>query len=453
MNDGITEIENKIEKSIAVWQMLPDGCPVVVGLSGGADSVALTYFLLQYSKSHNINITAAHINHMLRGEEADADEKFVISWCKEHHVPLKILHADVRALANKKSQGIEECGREIRYSFFRGICGENGRIATAHTMSDSVETVLMNLAKGAGARGLCGIPPVRDGIVRPLIGITRSEVELYCKYYGLSYVTDSTNLTDEYARNKIRHNVIPVLKSINPHFETAAGRTIELMRCDEEYFSAEAEKSLSRAARETGYDIAVLRSSRRAVLLRAIVLAVKKYTASRIEYGHITAVEKIIRCGNGSTTIAGGIQCVASGNTLFIMSASAEKQQSWSVPLRLPETVLPDGRILSIRKIDCNEIKNHGKINNLFFNNLINYDTILNANSFLRSRSAGDTFSPAGRGLTKKLKKLFNEAKIPVIARDKIAVLECGKACLGRGVWRFTGSLRKRRYSGGGNYN
>ncbi len=184
----------------------------------------------------DLHLIAAHVNHGLRGEEADRDERFVRDFCERNSIVLQVLHADVIATAREKSQGIEECGREVRYSFFRSLCGPDGRIATAHTLSDSAETVLMNLAKGAGTKGLCGIPPVRGNIVRPLIDITRAEVERYCSCFGLDFVTDSTNLTDGYGRNKLRHHVVPVLQEINPAFECAVERTTQILRCDEEYF-------------------------------------------------------------------------------------------------------------------------------------------------------------------------------------------------------------------------
>lgn len=431
MIDGIEKIENKIENSIKNWNMLPDGCSVVTGLSGGADSLTLTHFLWRYSQKHNISLTAAHVNHMLRGAEADRDERFVADWCRGHGIRINVLRANVRAEAAKNSEGLEECGRNIRYAFFRSICGEKGRIATAHTLSDSAETVIMNLAKGAGQRGLCGIPPVRGNIVRPLIEITREEVEYYCKYYKLDFVTDSTNLEDEYGRNKIRHNVVPVLKSINSGFETALGRTQELMRRDEEYLEGKAGKLLLSAENKYGYDTAALRNESFPVLSRAVAQAIEKVGDPRLDFMHIEAVVKIIMAENGSVSVPGGIQCTVRGNTLIVTPKRAEGTAKWKVPLKLPETRLPDGRIFIVRKLNYGVLKNKENFNDLSFNNLLNYDTILSIGSFVRSRISGDVFSPAGRGVTKKVKKLFNEAKVPLFGRDKVAVLECG----GQIVW------------------
>jgi len=431
VSDRITIIEDKIISSIKKWDMLPDGCSVVAGFSGGADSVTLTHFLWRYSREHGISLTAAHVNHMLRGEEADRDERFAAEWCGERGINVKVLRADVRAEAARKSEGLEECGRNIRYSFFRSLSGVNGRIATAHTLSDSAETVIMNLAKGAGRRGLCGIPPVRGAIVRPLTCITRGEVEYYCGFYGLRYVTDSTNLGDEYGRNKVRHNVVPVLKNINPGFESAVSRTQELMRRDEDYFEKKAVKLLSDAEKGRGYDAGVLRGAEFPVLSRAVAKLLADSGSGRFGFGHIEAAVKIINDGNGSVTVPGGIQCTVGGNTLFVTAEKPAQRQCWRVRLSLPETRLPDGRIFSVGKIEAGDMKNKEKFHYLSFNNLINYDTILTTGSFVRSRASGDIFKPAGRGVTKKVKKLFNEAKIPPFERNKVAMLECG----GKIVW------------------
>ncbi|XOQ49303.1 MAG: tRNA(Ile)-lysidine synthase [Eubacteriales bacterium] len=430
MNDQIQRIQKKIEGAIADWNMLPQGCSVVVGLSGGADSIALAHFLLNYAAKHHIPIMAAHINHGLRGAEADRDEQFVADWCRKNNMELKVLHVDVRALAAEKSEGIEECGRNVRYNFFRSLCGENSKIATAHTLSDSAETVLLNLAKGTGARGLCGIPAVRGNIVRPLISVTREEVEAYCAYNNLDYVTDSTNFSEDYTRNKIRLGVIPVLKSINPAFESAVFTMTSHLKEDEDCLCSIAEEKLKEAACPHGYRLSVLNSLPDAILNRAVSAAIKKESPARLAGGHIEAVAGIVRSGAGSVTVAGGIQCFAQGNTLFIAKSDQKADHPWCVPLNLPETVLPDGRRFTVRRLSRSEFENHRKINNLLFNNFINYDTI-NSTTSVRNRRCGDIFRPYGRGVTKSLKKLFNEAKIAPILRGNLAMLESG----GKIIW------------------
>lgn len=429
MNDRVAKTEQIICGTIREEEMLPDGCRVIIGLSGGADSMTLAHFLLGYAAEHRIALVAAHVNHGLRGAESDADEAFVASWCAVHGMDFRVLHADIAREAGERSQGVEECGRNVRYSFFRSLCGPNDRIATAHTLSDSAETVLMNLAKGAGAAGLSGIPPARNGIVRPLIRITREQVEEYCRHYGLRFVTDSTNGSDDYMRNRVRHGAVPILRQINPEFEQAILRTTGLLSRDEEYFRSLAEAELGKASGSRGeYSMERLRRVPAAVLSRMIPLAIHRETDARLECVHVAAVGELIRSGKGSVSVPGGIQCIGTGNTLFIVPGN-RTMPPWSVPLCLPATRLPDGRLFCVHRVFL-EIKNW-KINNLLFNNRINYDTILKMNSVIRSRAPGDLFTPAGRGITKTVKKLLNEQKIPPFLRSRLAVLECG----GRIVW------------------
>lgn len=433
MNEEIAAIESKIAAVVDRWSMLPRGCTVVVGLSGGADSVTLAHYLHRISATRSIRLVAAHVNHGLRGTEADRDEAFVRAFCNKFAIELRVFHADVAAEAREKSLGIEECGREVRYSFFRSLCDLGGRIATAHTLSDSAETVLMNLAKGAGAKGLCGIPPVRGNIIRPLIGITRAEVEQYCSFYGLEFVTDSTNLTDGYGRNKLRLHVAPVLREINPEFERAIERTTQILRCDEDYFKEAAECSLNEASASGGYRLDVLQKKPRAVLLRAIALAAERVGRVRLGYDQICAAERVIRTGEGAATVAGGIRFAAAHGLLCVeQPGKAPSNSSWSVRLSPEGAELPDGRKLVLRPVDVlPEQKKQRKINNLLFNNRIDYDTIIYTGGVVRNRRPGDAYRPVGRGVTKTLKKLFNEAKIPPEERNDRAVLECG----GKIVW------------------
>ncbi len=197
--------------------MIDRGDTVVVGVSGGADSVCLLHFLSTIRGEYDIVLKAVHINHGIRGEEAERDEIFVKSLCEKLCVELFTFHRDVPSLAKEFGLGIEECGRRVRYEAFSSLNAD--KIAVAHTSSDNFETVLFNLIRGTSLTGISGIKPKRDKIIRPLINITRSEVEDYCAENELDYIIDSTNLSTEYTRHKIRHNVIPILKSINPSAE------------------------------------------------------------------------------------------------------------------------------------------------------------------------------------------------------------------------------------------
>ena len=169
---------------------------------------------------------------------------------RENAVELFVLHADVKEQAEASGETVEEAGRRVRYSFFEQKSKElDAAVATAHTLSDSIETQLMNFARGTGLRGLCGIPPVRGDIIRPLIRCTRRDTEEYCQYNGIKYVNDSTNFSREYTRNRVRLDVVPKLYEINPAFDKAAARLITMLEDDEKCLEAAAEKRLENARR------------------------------------------------------------------------------------------------------------------------------------------------------------------------------------------------------------
>ena len=207
-------IEQTVADTITEYGMVSPDIRIVVGVSGGADSIALLHYLHTHFPD---SVVAAHVNHCLRGAESERDEQFVYSFCKERRIPLFVCREEVAVLAKEQKQSIEDCGRAVRYDFFHSLLkSDTDRIATAHTLSDTAETVLFHLARGSGVKGLAGIPPVRGQIIRPLISITREEVEQYCQHYGLSYVEDSTNASLEYTRNRIRHRVIPAMAEVHP---------------------------------------------------------------------------------------------------------------------------------------------------------------------------------------------------------------------------------------------
>lgn len=196
--------------------LIDRGRPVLVAISGGADSVAMLHMLV----SAGYDCVAAHCNFHLRGADSDSDEAFVRSFCDRMGVPLRVAQFDTLAYASQKKVSIEMAARELRYDWFFSILDETGIpvVAVAHHADDSAETFFLNLVRGTGLRGLAGMKSIQGRVVRPMLGISRAEVELYCKAKGLSFVTDCTNNTDDYARNRIRHHVIPEFKRLNPSF-------------------------------------------------------------------------------------------------------------------------------------------------------------------------------------------------------------------------------------------
>lgn len=413
-------MENKIIDVVKKYNMLNYGDTVVVGLSGGADSVSLLHFLISIREQYNLTIVACHVNHMLRGEEADRDENFVKNLCFANNVEIRILHADINKISAERKIGTEQCGREIRYDFFEKTAKEfNAKTATAHTASDNAETVIFNMTRGCGVKGLCGIPPVRDNIIRPLIEVTRSEVEEYCRVNGYEYITDSTNLEREYNRNKIRLDVIPVLKSINPSFEMTIARMSSQMNENNKFISECAKKALSNAENANGYRTDILSGLDGTVLSEAVTILAKKHDVIP-EARHIELIKKIINHG-GAVNIGKNVTAVSKQGFLRIINCNKPRKND-TVEFKNQSTISINDKKIVISKMNIDEFNKHKKINKLLFNNSIDYDTIP-FNGVFRTRRAGDVFTLPKRNVTKSLKKYFCEIKLPQEKRDSVILL------------------------------
>ena len=295
----------KVFSAIQKYNMLSGVRCVIVALSGGADSMSLLHFFAQNAAELGITVQAAHLNHNIRGEEAKRDEEFVRSQCEQLGVKLHIRSFDIPSIAKEKKLGLEECGRSERYRFFSELCSYvSGSVcATAHTASDNAETVLLNITRGCGTDGLCGIPPVRRGLIRPLIMCTRADVEEYCARDDVPFITDSTNLVDDYSRNRIRLNVIPQLCRINPSVEAAINRLSSLARMDCELIERLTEKEWERCFASDGLDIAQLKATDSALVSHVIIKEISERFGVIPEKRHVDLVLKLLDDGHGAVEI------------------------------------------------------------------------------------------------------------------------------------------------------
>ncbi len=420
-------MENKILNTVKKYNMLDNGDTVVVGVSGGADSCALFYFLLSIREKLNLNIVVCHINHMLRGEESDRDEKFVKKMCDENSVEFRLCKVDVGAAASERKESTEKCGRDIRYGFFRKTAEEfGGKIATAHTASDNAETVIFNMTRGCGIRGLCGIPPVRDNIIRPLIEVTRTEVEEYCGRHGYGFITDSSNLTRDYTRNKLRIDVIPVLKEINPSFEEMISKMTQRMMSNAEHLYSAAENVLDAAYTDKGYKISVINKCDDAVFSEVIAVLARKFDVIPQEK-HIKLIREICR-SSGAVEIKSKIYAVSNQGFLRIIKGS-ESICKDAVPYNGQDIIVINDKKFKLTVLNIDEFHKCQKNNNFLFNYCLDYDTITMSDVF-RFRNCGDIFRLPGRNITKSLKRLFNELKIPRERRDNVLLLADGSEIL-----------------------
>lgn len=416
-------------ETMSQYQMLSNTNFILVGLSGGADSMALTHFLWELAHEKGFALEAAHINHGLRGGESDEDELFVQQWCEQRGIPLHRMRVDLPREAAKRGIGLEECGREIRYDYFqRFLPPQGGRIATAHTLSDSVETFFLHLLQGAGMRGLSGIPPVRGDIIRPLIEVSREQVEIYCKEKRLSYRTDTSNFSRAYTRNQIRLDIIPKLKKKNPSLERTLLRTMRTASADEEYLSTQAELALNRAKSDKGYQVALLRDLPLPLLSRAVRLLAEREGAKRLEGVHIEQMCRLLKEGDGGISLPGYIT-LHIRNGYFQKIYTKKEEKEWMVPLLPPRSICENSRTIQIFHISKKEYEDRRKFNKKLFNNAMDYATITGS-ILLRNRLPGDRFCQAGRGVTKSLKKLFNEEKIPQAKREQLFLAADGSRVL-----------------------
>ena len=251
----MSEFIGKVRAALSELLLVKNAKTVVCGLSGGADSTALLLALSELSGEFGFTTAACHLNHGLRGEDSDSDERFCTELCEKLGIPLYKRRENVRDYS-QKHESLEETARKVRYVFFEEALahfGENTVLATAHNANDNAETVLLNLIRGTGLRGLCGIPRERGRIIRPLLEIERVEIEEFLAENGQNFVTDKTNFSVEYTRNKIRAKLIPEILEINPSFLTTIGRMAKNLRADEAFFEQTTEKVLAESKSGRGY--------------------------------------------------------------------------------------------------------------------------------------------------------------------------------------------------------
>ena len=408
-------MDNLIEKTLLKHSMVDFGDTVIVALSGGADSVCLLHNFSTLCKKYNLKLMACHINHHLRGKESDKDMKFCMELCRQNDIEIFVKEADVDALSKEQKLSHEECGRNVRYEFFNSLSEKyNAKIATAHNADDNAETVIYNLTRGASLKGLSGIPKIRGNIIRPLIYSTRQEIEDYCKAYNLIYVTDSTNLTDEYTRNKIRHKVMPVLKEINPSVQHTVLNMNNTLSEISEYLEKSAVLLLRIAKGKDGYLTNKLNEANPVILRQAIAHLFVENNFSSYTRKHIDEVLGIIQNG-GKINLKNNLTAVNKQGIFRI--APYENNDFYSTEVEQNKSY-----VYKDREISFENVKIKRKFSEYTSLNYVS-SRIITPTLRLRNRLAGDTIRLNHRGVTKSLKKLMNEMKIPEEKRDSLLVL------------------------------
>ncbi|MBQ2425578.1 MAG: tRNA lysidine(34) synthetase TilS [Lachnospiraceae bacterium] len=409
--------------------MAEPGDGVLAAVSGGADSVCLLLVLKALEESLGIHVAAFHLHHGLRGAEADRDERFVRELCERLQVPLNTVREDVAGYAKTHGLSEEEAGRILRYQWLEKTAGEFGcrRIATAHHKDDQTETVLMNLFRGSGLRGLGGIRPVRllSGeltLIRPLLGINRQEIETYLLEEKEAWCEDSTNKELIYARNKVRNELIPWIREhINDRAEEHILKTAAFASQADEYFVSQAEKLLGDGLQDQEASFSeidtVLFDSQpdimKSYLIRAMIMKVSG-SAKDISARHMDAIAALDGPGGGTLVdLPYGLQAMRSYQKLIIRKAAVE-QNARECGKTLQTKVFPWKKDMEIPKNQYTKWFDYDKIN----------DTLS-----VRTREPGDYFM-IGNGKTKKLHRFFIDEKIPEELRDHILLLAEGNHVL-----------------------
>lgn len=395
---------NKLLHMLRGYEMLMPGDTVTCAVSGGADSMALLFAMYLLKDKLEISVRAAHFNHCLRGSESDRDEAFVRAFCDRYDIPLTVGSGEV--VAGKK--GLEAAARDARYAFLRTL---PGKIATAHTADDNAETVLMRMVRGTGLKGLGAIAPVRGRVIRPMLLVTRQQVMAFLKEYHISYVEDSSNAEDLFLRNRLRHQVMPLLKQENPRLAENLSAMALRLREDEQALCGAYDFSDGIAAEE-------LRQLPKARRSRVIGAFLESCGVKELEAAHITLAEELVFSTNPSARadFPGGVTVCRRYDRLVCAEPLAPiKPVSLSCP---GQTELPE---LGLRVI-CTPAEEAVNASDTF--TVVPADTVV-----LRCRESGDAMRLPGG--TKSLKKIFIDRKIPAQDRLRIPVVADEKGVLG----------------------
>ncbi len=424
----MNEFENKVLNTISKYNMFNYGETVVVGLSGGVDSCTLLTVLKNLSDKLGLTIIAAHLNHGIRGDEALRDMQFSEQFAQKLDVRFVSKTVSVLKYAKQNKISEEMAGRELRYAFFRDICSKYNasKIAVAHNLNDRAETVILNLIRGSGARGLRGIKPCNDDIVRPLIDVTRFEIESYASDLKISYVTDSTNAEDKYARNIVRNRLFSQMTKINSNALENIIRSSDIITSESESLDNLIEKlcpievSSSQATIDRAGFFSLEDCHKRRVLISAVEAI--SDTTTDISYAQlenaikINATGKKFKFANNVNLIYTNSKIILTCDNFDIPSYEyniftdnicyvPETNTSYKFELTDKYDKEPLAIYISADNIDCKKL-------------------------ILRTKKDGDTFLPSGFNGTKKVKKFFIDSKIPSHSRNLYPLLLCNDEVL-----------------------
>ena len=389
-------MNNKVLKTVKKYNMLSKGDRVLIGVSGGADSIALLEFFVSVKEKYDLDICVAHIEHGIRGEDSVNDAEFVENYCKKLGVNFYLKTIDAPNLAKKAKMGVEEYSRMARYDFFNTI--ECDKIATAHNLTDNIETLLFRLARGTGLKGACSIPAVRGKIIRPFIEVSSGEIRKWCNDNNIPYRVDCTNSDSAYSRNLIRLEILPLFEKLNANYQDNIENFISDVNEDYAFIDDYVKSIYPKIVKNNEIYLTKLNELDLSIKKRILIMFFDEngYSLNRI---HLQSVIDI--------TLKSGKSQIK--ENVFAISAKGKIRIA-----KFNDLNKKDEFVTKILNID--EFKDK----NIDF--YCDCDKIV-GNIIIRAKQAGDRIKPAGRNVSKTLKKLFNESAYPIEKRDKKIVV------------------------------
>ena len=389
-------MNNKVLKTVKKYNMLSKGDRVLIGVSGGADSIALLEFFVSVKEKYDLDICVAHIEHGIRGEDSVNDAEFVKNYCKKLGVNFYLKTIDAPNLAKKAKMGVEEYSRMARYDFFNTI--ECDKIATAHNLTDNIETLLFRLARGTGLKGACSIPAVREKIIRPFIEVSSGEIRKWCNDNNIPYRVDCTNSDSAYSRNLIRLEILPLFEKLNANYQDNIENFISDVNEDYAFIDNYVKSIYPKIVKNNEIDLPKLNELDLSIKKRILIMFFDEngYSLNRI---HLQSVIDIT-LKSGKTQIK---------ENVFAISAKCKIRLA-----KFNDLNKKDEFVTKILNID--EFKDK----NIDF--YCDCDKIV-GNIIIRAKQAGDRIKPAGRNVSKTLKKLLNESAYRIEKRDKKIVV------------------------------
>ncbi|MGM9652025.1 MAG: tRNA lysidine(34) synthetase TilS [Eubacteriales bacterium] len=406
--------------------VLADAQTVFVGYSGGADSGALLVLTAEYCRMTGKKVHAVHVHHGIRGEEADRDAAFCRDFCAERAIPFTLRRADVPAYAAAHRLGLEDAARRLRYAAFAELTAEPGTVCvTAHSADDNLETVLFHMMRGTGLDGLCGIPPVRGRILRPLLSVSASDIRDFCRTEHIPFVVDSTNTDTAYTRNYIRTEIVPALRRVTPSPEEAVRRMSRLLREDAAYLRQAAAQALGAYADKCCAPLSALAELPEPLCARACALLYRNAGGENLCAVHLEEVCGLVRRGAAARLCLPGDICarIFDGMLEFLPRAVCESAPpaDFTCELGFGERLFPDfGFGVSVKRENPPNLPSDKNIYKLSICKSFPFATI-QGKIILRFRQPGDTIRSGG--MTRSVRKLLSAARLPPEKRAFLPVL------------------------------